>query len=371
MPRPGQLRAAATDGLSDRIALALLMRTFPPDAVDRVIAECGRTERRNRLLPARTVVYFVLAICLFAQHSYDQVARRLAEAMSWVTRQDGCPPAAPTSAAISRARVRLGPEPLAALFAQAARDARARRTEERCARYLGRRVMAVDATAMGVPDTPENRARYSYPPVTGAGPAALPQAHLAALAECGSHSITRAALGKLPAETGHALTNDLLAALTRGDLLLADRGSADLELLPAIRAAGADVLWRADARPVTPEGTAPTEFAVPPERTALPDGSYLCDVRCGPARPRTKVRVLDGPPHRLITTLVDHEAHPAPVLRALYRRRWGIEASLEAVGTLRRDTLPVLRSRWPGGVEQELWGHLLVHHTIHPLLQPA
>ncbi|AZM52412.1 IS4 family transposase [Streptomyces sp. WAC 01529] len=365
MPRPGQLRAAATDGLSDRIALALLMRTFPPDAVDRVIAECGRTERRSRLLPARTVVYFILAICLFAQHSYDQVARRLAEAMSWVTRQDGCPPAAPTSAAISRARVRLGPEPLAALFAQAARDARARRTEERCARYPGWRVLAADATALGVPDTPENRARYGCPSITGAGSAALPQAHLAALAECGSHAITRAALGRPPAGTGRALTNDLLAALTRGDLLLADCGPADLELLPAIRAAGADVLWRAGPRP------APPESAVLPEHTALPDGSSLCDVRCGPARPRTEVRVLDDPPHRLITTLVDHEAHPAPVLRALYRERWGIRASLEAVGTLRRDTLPVLRSRWPGGVEQELWGHLLVHHTIHPLLHPA
>ncbi|WP_307527906.1 transposase domain-containing protein [Streptomyces umbrinus] len=343
--------------MSDRIALALLMRTFPPEAVDRVIAECGRTERRNRLLPARTVVYFILAMCLFAQHSYEQVARMLAEATTWVTRQDGCPPPVPTSAAISRARVRLGPEPLAALFAQATRARRAER--ERCARYLWWRVIAVDATAVGVPDTPENRARYSYPSITEAESTALPQAHLTALAECGSHAITRAALGKPSAETGHVLTHDLLATLTRGDLLLADCGLAALELLPTIRAAGADVLWRAGPWPVLPE------------HTVLPDGSYLCDLRCGPALPRTEVRVIDDPPHRLITTLVDHEAHPTPVLKALYRQRWGIRASLEAVGMLRRDTPPVLRSRWPGGVEQELWGHLLVHHTIRSLLHPA
>ncbi|MBW5426131.1 hypothetical protein GKQ77_32010 [Streptomyces sp. BG9H] len=176
-------------------------------------------------------------------------------------------------------------------------------------------MLAADATALGVPDTPEDRARYGYPAITGAGSAALPQAHLAAPADCGTHAITRAALGRPPAEMGHALTNDLLAALTRGDLLLADCGSADLELLSAIRAAGADVLWRAGPLPPLPES------AALPERTVLPDGSCLCDLRCGPARPRTEVRVLDDPPHRLITTLVDHEAHPAPVLRALYRER--------------------------------------------------
>ncbi|MER7106248.1 IS4 family transposase [Streptomyces sp. NPDC000229] len=360
MPRPGQLKAAASDGLSDRIALALLMHEFPPETVDRVIAECGRTERRSRLLPARTVVYFVLAMCLFTQHSYEEVARMLVEATAWATRQDGRPPPVPTSAAISRARVRLGPEPLASLFAQATCDTRARTArKERCARYLQWRVIAVDETTVGVPDTPENRARYSCPSITRAEPAALPQAHLVALAECGSHTITRAVLGQKPAKTGHALTHDVVATLTRGDLLLADRGLADLDLLPVLRAAGADVLWQAGPRPVLPQ------------HTVLPDGSYLCELRCGPAPARTVVRVLDDPPHRLITTLVDPELHPASDLRALYHRRWGIKASLEAVGTLRQDAPPVLRSRWPGGVEQELWGHLLVHHTIHSLLRPA
>ncbi|MCX4907296.1 IS4 family transposase [Streptomyces sp. NBC_00878] len=362
MPRSGQLKAAADDRLSDRIALALLMRTFPSQTVDRVVAECGRTERRSRLLPARTVVYFVLAICLFAQHSYEQVARMLAEAMAWAARQDGCPPSVPTSAAISRARVRLGPEPLAALFAQAAGETRAGRARrERCTRYRRWRVMAVDATAVGVPDTPDNRTRYGFPSIVDTEPGgALPQAHVAALAECGSHAITRATLGRLPVRTGQSLPCDLFAALTREDLLLADCGSADLELLPMVRAAGADVLWRAGP------------WQVPAVRTALPDGSYLCDLRCGgPAGVRTEVRVLEDPPYRLITTLVDHEAHPAPVLSALHRQRWGIRASLEAVGTLRWDTPLVLRSRWPDGVEQELWGHLLVHHTIRSLLRPA
>jgi hypothetical protein len=52
--------------LSDRIALGVLTRVFPPELVDEVVVECGRLEQRSRLLPARVVVYFVLAMCLFS-----------------------------------------------------------------------------------------------------------------------------------------------------------------------------------------------------------------------------------------------------------------------------------------------------------------
>ncbi|MFC8953683.1 transposase domain-containing protein [Streptomyces sp. NPDC057101] len=36
-----------------------------------------RAERRRRLLPARLVVYFVLALCLFARESYEELLRVL------------------------------------------------------------------------------------------------------------------------------------------------------------------------------------------------------------------------------------------------------------------------------------------------------
>ncbi|MFE5947489.1 transposase domain-containing protein [Streptomyces sp. NPDC056480] len=49
-----------------RIALGVLTRVFPPGLVDEVVVECGWVEQRSRLLPARVVVCFVLAMCLFA-----------------------------------------------------------------------------------------------------------------------------------------------------------------------------------------------------------------------------------------------------------------------------------------------------------------
>ncbi|WP_432280711.1 transposase domain-containing protein [Streptomyces luomodiensis] len=77
--------------------------------------ECGRVEQRTRLLPARVVVYFVLAMCSFFGQGYEEVARLLVQGLEregrWATAWR-----VPTTAAIGRARLQLGPEPLRALF---------------------------------------------------------------------------------------------------------------------------------------------------------------------------------------------------------------------------------------------------------------
>jgi hypothetical protein len=51
--------------LTDRIGLGVLTRVVDRDLVDEVLAETGRGEQRKRLLPARVVVYYVMALCLF------------------------------------------------------------------------------------------------------------------------------------------------------------------------------------------------------------------------------------------------------------------------------------------------------------------
>ncbi|WP_391858252.1 transposase domain-containing protein [Streptomyces silvisoli] len=71
------MKSSAVERFSDRIALGVLTRAFPPQLADEVIAECERVEQRRRLLPARLVVYFVLAMCLFSGQGYEGVARLL------------------------------------------------------------------------------------------------------------------------------------------------------------------------------------------------------------------------------------------------------------------------------------------------------
>lgn len=52
---------------------------YRPGLVDRVVAACGRAERR--LLPARLVVYLVLALAVFSPAPYLEVMRHLVEGL--------------------------------------------------------------------------------------------------------------------------------------------------------------------------------------------------------------------------------------------------------------------------------------------------
>ncbi|MFP8960532.1 IS4 family transposase [Streptomyces nanhaiensis] len=370
MPRPGQVKPETDERLSDRIAIGLLTRSFPPEVVDAVVAECGRSGQRNRLLPPRVVVYFVLAMCLFSGQGYEEVARLLTHGLAWAKRWSGSWQV-PTTAAISRARAKLGPEPLKALFARVARPLAAESTPG--AFYRRWRVMAVDGTVFDVPDSEENAVYFGRPKTHRTERCAFPQVRVVALAECGTHAITAAALGPRTVSEP-VLAREVLGALGEGDLLLADRGFTGLELWRAASAGGADLLWRIRAHQVLPV------------REELPDGSYLSEIvaardhrRC--ADPQV-VRVIEytlddsgrpepEAPYRLITTILDPGAAPATELAALYHQRWEFENALDELKTHQRGPAQVLRSRSPGGVEQEVWGHLLVHHAIRALMHDA
>jgi hypothetical protein len=87
VPRAGQLKPLSDSRLTDHVSIGVLTRVFPPELVDGVVAEAGRTELRHRLLPARVVVYYVLAMALFADCSYEEVMRQLVEGLARRARQ--------------------------------------------------------------------------------------------------------------------------------------------------------------------------------------------------------------------------------------------------------------------------------------------
>ena len=105
--------------ISDHVTLGVLTTTVPAALIDAVLAETGRQSQRYRRLPARLVVYYVMALALYAQASYGEVLRCLVEGVRWL-RLSGTDPALADKSAICRARTRLGPAPLKALFARIA-----------------------------------------------------------------------------------------------------------------------------------------------------------------------------------------------------------------------------------------------------------
>jgi hypothetical protein len=212
--------------LTDHAVLGALMRVFPPELVDAVVAEAERTERRRRLMPAQLVVYFVLALALFADCSYEEVMRRLTEGLAW---DSGWERAwvVPSKVAIYKARQRLGCRPLELLFEAAAVPLASASTPD--AFHRGLRLMSVDGACLGVADTPQNEQAFGRPAshrCEGAG--AFPQLRLVALAESGTRAIIDAALGPHTISE-QALVDRLWNSLSEGMLCLAGRDFYSLD----------------------------------------------------------------------------------------------------------------------------------------------
>ena len=350
MPRAGQVKPPTDERLSDRIAIGLLTRTFTPEAVDAAIASTDRGEVRNRLLPARVVVYYVLAMCLFSGQGYEEVMRLLVGGLEWMSRWRRAW-TVPSTAAIAKARARLGAEPLQALFEATVRPLATDVT--RGAWYRGLRLVAMDGATLDVPDTAENNEYFGRPGSgRGEGQGAFPQIRLVGVAECGTHAMFAAAIGPYgtPERT---LATQALPTLRPGMLLMADRGFTSHELWQTAAATGADLLWRA------------TNVFSLPVLQELPDGSYLSHLIRKNRKPIT-VRVIeytidDGRApedehYRLVTTLLDPDQAPAAELAELYAQRWEFETALDELKTHQRGAKVVLRSKSPDGVEQEVWG---------------
>jgi len=149
------------------VGLGVLTAEISPGMVDEVIDLAGCREKRRRLLPARTVVYFVLGLCLFSgadsmgPPGYRSVMRWLANGLRHLG--DGV---LPTSSALTRARQRLGARPLELLFGLRRGPLAAAGTPGAFA--FGLRLVAWDGTGIDAADTPANAAAFGG--VQGGGP---------------------------------------------------------------------------------------------------------------------------------------------------------------------------------------------------------
>jgi Insertion element 4 transposase N-terminal/Transposase DDE domain len=368
--------------ITDRIALGALTSTFPPELVDQVVEQTGRAEQRRRLLPARVVVYFVLALALYSHAAYEEVMRCLVEGLGWAVRARRGRRSwpywhVPGASALVEARTRLGAEPLKVLFAQAARPLATKAT--RGAWYRHWRVMVMDGACLDVPDSPANQGLGRAKSGRGEGVGAFPQVRVVGLVEAGTHAIVDAVQG--PYSVGEQTLARQLARdrgrLGPGVLLLADRLFTGGELWQQMAATGADLAWRVTCG----TKTAPKL----PIDQACSDGSWLSRLYAASDRQRRHpitVRVIEytltdpgrrtsTDRYRLVTTILDPAAAPAHELAALYTERWEIETALAELKTTQRGPKQVLRSKSRELVAQEVWAHLLVHYALRAVMHTA
>jgi hypothetical protein len=370
---------AADEGEGRFLAgLGVLTREISPELVDSVVEVAGCREQRRRLLPAVTMVYFVLGMCLLSgadsmgPPGYRSVMRQLTHGLRQV--RDGAGQA--TRQAFTKARQRLGCKVMELLFD----EVRGPRAGPGLAGAFafGRRLVAWDGTDLDTADTPANRAGF------GSHLGSAPKLRLVALIECGTRAVIDAAFDSF-AVAEAVLARRVLASLQPGMLLLADRLVPGYELWGLARSTGADLLWRAR-----------NNLVFTPVRE-LGDGSYLAvmatpaeNKRLGTARWRGKVpdRIPDGhlvrvieyhvdvmtpggtrvsEQFRLVTTLLDPQEAPAAALAALYRERWQSETGYGELKTRLRGSGFTLRSRTPDLTCQEVLAFLITCQALNSL----
>jgi hypothetical protein len=73
---------------------------------------------------------------------------------------------------------------------------------------------------------------------------------------------------------------------------------------------------------------------------------------------------VKGKRRRFITSLTDHKAYPAAALAKLYCQRWEIELGFREIKESLQQGQPVLRSKQPELVRQELWGVFIAYTLL-------
>jgi hypothetical protein len=379
----------------DQVSLGVLIAAVPRDAVTAAAVACGVGDRRSGgKLPAHVIAYLTMALCLFADDDYEEVATKVTGSLSaWGCWNAGW--SVPTASGITQARKRLGPKVLAEVFACLA--APVATCDTRGAWLRGWRLLAVDGFDVDVPDTAGNAVEFGYAG-SGAGRSAFPKARVVALAECGTHAFLAAEVGGF-AVGEKTLASRLYPQLRRDELLTADRNFYSFHAWDLATRTGAALLWRA-----------PTGLQLPVIK-ALSDGSYL-SVLITPAirSPRRRAAILavagelveqDVPPEAeldpseahlvrvveydvpdrdgdgtgelivLLATILEPAAARADELASAYHQRWEEETGNDQLKTHLRGPGRILRSKLPELVYQEIWAWLIVHHALAALIARA
>ena len=266
---------AASGRPAGPVDLGVLTVEITPELVDEVIELSGCREKRQRLLPAVAVVYFVLGLCLFSG-------------------ADSCAPPVPVGDAVADERAaapaRAGaahqfrPDQGAAeAWLQAAGAAVRPAAGAAGQRGHGRGIRVRAAAGRLGRDRDRRGGHPGERPRVRRHPGRQPAGAAAGADRVRHARYHRRRFDGLTKASEHKLARRLLHALGPGMLLLADRNFAGHELWGLVTAAGADMAWRIKKN-----------LVLPPVKI-LPDGSFLSimptpadSLRHGQARARGK-----------------------------------------------------------------------------------
>jgi hypothetical protein len=303
-----------------RERIACLKKIVDKKFLQREVLNHGLDKRLSLKCPAYMMVWFTIAMWLYGNDSYTQIVR-------WLQRFSKR--FMPTSSALTQARAKIGVPIMARVYRIVVQCLCSVDTPN--SYYAGRRLVAVDGFVLNLADSEDNRRAFGRPK-NGTCVGAYPQVRIVALCEVGSR-VFFAFLAK-PIRCGEAtMAKHVYRDLPEESMLLFDIGFCSYELMQKVIDQKSDFLGRAKANRCFKK------------MSLLSDGSYLSKIYGSDYdrlhdRNGTVVRVIeytiDDPErvgyaevHRLVTTLVDEQAHPAKTLIVLYHERWEEELAID------------------------------------------
>lgn len=351
---------AATAAYGNPQPFETFRRYLEPSWIEQALAATGTATVRKRRLPVETVVWVVLGIALFRDRSIEDVVAKLDLALP-----GGGATVARSS--IAQARARLGSEPMKWLFdrtastwAHASADAH---------RWRGLALYGIDGSSVRVPDTEDNRAHFGGQSGRDGTESGYPMARLVTLMVLRSHLLAGAHLGPYGGthELEHAKA--LRTSIPANSLTVLDRGFLAASMLLGIsdKKNGQNRHWLTRAKSTS-------KWRVV-RRIGKGDDLIEMDVSSGartrePSLPKTwTMRAIryhrkGFRPQTLLTSLLDPKEYPSVEIIALYHERWELELGYDEIKTELLDREEAIRSKTRTGVEQELWGVLLVYNLI-------
>lgn len=367
--------ASILDGLEPRSqvpTVEALATVLPPQRIREAVERFGRASQRVRALPAELTAWVVVLLGLFRRLSYEGLLATLAEGGWRSAPWSGGEP--PTTSALSRARDRLGVEPMEWLFARSAIEWLASLP----GRFVGSfRVFAVDGASYLVPDSAANREHFGAPASTR-GRTGYPQMRVVALVDVFTRVV--AAFRRGPFREGEiTLARRLLCDFPQKAFAVLDRLFCCFDLLYEIHVERKGHFLVRVPRHVLTRRT-----------RSLGRGTWLVEVRASPRLrrlhpelgdvwelreityrvPRSRERI------RLLTSWLDTTTLSCDEAAALYHERWQIETATGEIKTCLCECAVVsrptaLRSLTPARVEQEFAGMLIAYNATRVLAARA
>lgn len=333
------------------------LQHIPVEWIESALELTQQASIRRRRLPADMVLWLVIGMAFFRNEPIDEVARRLNICAEGLAND-----VLLAKSGITKARERLGDQPLSWLFQQCAARWGVERYPDDS--WHGLQVFAVDGALLRTQDNESLRAHFGSGNTASDRQTPFPMLRLVAVMNARSHVILDAVIS--PYRSGEIrLAEHSYQRIPSRSVTLLDKGFWGADLLLSLHNSGEEKHWLIPARQgvvaeVVEEygpGDRLVAMTVSPQaRKKNPDLPAQWTARA--------VTYLCGDKEKTVFTSLPIAHFSAQQIAGLYHERWEIELGFRDIKSTFQYNAMTLRSQKVALVYQELWGVLLGYNLI-------